>query len=96
MYFSSDSGDNHRRVFSESEAPRNRRSRVFLPLTVLGAVVPLASFLPGHVQLRAQADALFLGRLEEQDGQFADAAPLAADQLRRVEANPLDAVSLRT
>lgn len=64
-------------------------------LTVPGAVVPLAALLLRHVKLRAQADTLLQGRLEEQDRKFADAAPLAADQLRRLEANLLDGVSLR-
>lgn len=65
-------------------------------LTVAGAVVPLASRLLGHVELRAQADALLWSRLEEQDRKFPDAAPLAADQLRRLKTNLLYGVPLRT
>lgn len=68
---------------------------VFL-LTVAGAVVPLASLLLGHVELRSQADALPWSRLEEQDREFPNAAPLAADQLRRLKTNLLYAVRLRT
>lgn len=96
MYFSSDSDDNQSHVFSESGRIERQKKPRCLPLTVPGAVVPLASLIPGHVELRAQADALLLGRLEEQDRQFPNAAPLAADQLRRVETNLLYVVSLRT
>jgi len=64
-------------------------------LTVSSAVVPL-SFLPGHVEVRAQAVALARRRLEKQDGKFPDAAPLAADQLRRLETDLLHAADLWT
>lgn len=70
--------------------------RVISVLTVPGTVVPLASRLFGHVELRSKADALLRSRLEEQDRKFPDAAPLAADQLRRLKTNLLDGVLLRT
>lgn len=67
----------------------------FFVLTVSGAVVPLASLLVGHVELCAQADALLWSRLEEQNRQLPDAAPLTADQLRCLETNLLYAAVLR-
>lgn len=67
-----------------------------LVLTVSGAVVPLAVLLLGHVELPAQADALLWRRLEEQDRKLPDAAPLTADELRRLQADLLCGVALCT
>lgn len=54
----------------------------------------MSSLLLGHVELCAQAAALLGSCLEKQHRKLSHAAPLAADQLRRLETN-LYAVALQ-
>lgn len=63
-------------------------------LTVSWAVIPWPTPLLGHVELSAQAVALILRRLEEQNRKFPSAAPLAADKARRLETHLLFSASV--
>lgn len=56
----------------------------------------MAALLLGHVELLTQAGAFGCRGLEEQDGKLPDAAPLTADERRRVQADLLRGVTLCT